>query len=980
MKTDTPSARRRQAALIAAILVIFAGTPAHPQTLTTGALSGTLTSTSGEPLPNVLLTLRDTSAGTLVSLTAARDGRFRFAALSPAVYVLTAERIGYAPLRILHVDVRPERELSLQVQLRLVETPAEEAEERMAPAPVSAIGASEWVPQFALRHLPGRSHTLREARRFSSRTSHGFATEGLPAWLSTVAVDGTPFRAVGLSAGERGAARVEFPDGGFQAAQILANPLDTEWTGTAASLLSAYSLRGAADVRGEVEGQWSGDVLSISTLEGGDVTYADVRGSALLRGPLTGNGARYSLGIDARREQVPVSSAWLDTDAVLQLVAANPALDTYRRAAAPTTTALGGFARIDWPLSQRHQLELTVHAASLPAQDVIAPSGAIPEQDGLDLIVSAGVLSQLGDAVHNELRTSITSSERAAVENAAALPVATFADEALALGVGPAWASARDAHVSVSDALHYTAGGHALKIGGAVTLSGYRYEAAEQIPGEYSFGGVDEFLAGTGVLVRTEGTGPAPDWTDRTLALFAQDRFTIGRDVEVMAGVRAERQTLPASVARDDQWEQLTGIANDEVAAPGIRLSPRASAIWNVGGSGRWVLSASGGIYYDRLDPLILAEWQHSDGSLSARRIAGAVAWPTGGESVGVVGTRLTLLGSGFEAPRTLRAAGGLSASLLEGTTLSLSGVVRRTENLPRRTDLNLVTLPAAQDQHGRDVFGTLVKQGGLVAAEPGSNRLFTTYDEVAGIITDRTSEHWGVSFALDHALSAGFGIVARYTFGRTTDDWFAARYGGWSVAAPHGLGTDSTWSDGTSDFDVPHRATAGVLWSAPAGIRLGAAYRVQSGRPFTPGFRAGVDANGDGVAGNDPAFIDESAAGMDALMSSWPCLRESAGGFAHRNACRTDVVHALDINVAVPLIRFGGGVASARIDVFDALESSQDVPDTALYLIDPAAVLVSDPVARTVRLPLVTNENFGEPLANRHSGRIVRVGLSINW
>jgi hypothetical protein len=118
----------------------------------------------------------------------------------------------------------------------------------------------------------------------------------------------------------------------------------------------------------------------------------------------------------------------------------------------------------------------------------------------------------------------------------------------------------------------------------------------------------------------------------------------------------------------------------------------------------------------------------------------------------------------------------------------------------------------------------------------------------------------------------------------------------------------------------------------------------------------------------------------MDALISSWSCLRTSAGRFAERNACRTSVVHGLDINLTVPLIRFTSGAASLRLDVFDVLESSRDVPDAALYLIDPAADLVVDPVARTVTLPLIANERFGEPLPDRHSGRIVRVGFSINW
>jgi hypothetical protein len=981
MKTVTTSQRCRfPGVLLAGIIVMLVVVPAAAQTLTTGVVSGIVASPSGERVPNVLVTLRDPAAGSTVSVTAARTGTFRFEGLPPATYMLTVERIGFAPLRVVQIEVRPERELSLRLELDPVEGGVTVVDERIAAVAIEPVGSAEWVPKFALTGMPGRSNTLPETGRFSTRVDASFTVEGLPGWLSTAALDGTPFRAVSLLPARRGPGGVSFPVSGIAAAQMILNPLDVEWSGTAGSVLSAYTLRGAEDAHGGFDGQWAGDVLSASSLEGGSVSYSDVRGGAVLRGGAGGGGMPYTIGFDARREQTPVASAWTDADAAQRLIDSEGSLDIYRRAAVTTATALAGFARADWPMSERHDAEFVVHGTLLPSFDVIAPSGAITEQDGLDLVATATVLSQLGDASHNELRASLTSSERTEADDDDALPLTMFVQDALVLGISSQWISARDAHVRVSDALHFRTGRHTLKIGGAATFSEYRYDAQAQPSGEYVFGDVDQFLAGTGVLTRIEGAGSAADWSDRTLAIFAQDRFAIGGDLEITAGLRAERQTLPAEVELDMEWARLTGLANDEVDEPGVRLSPRASVTWNVGGAGRWIVSAAGGIYYDRLDPLILAGWQRDDGSLNVRRVVGDVSWPRADEADGRVAPRLTMLGSGFEAARTLRVTGGVSAPLPAGTTLTLSGVVRRTENLPRRTDLNLVSQGAAEDQHGRVTYGTLVKQGGLVAAEPGSNRLFGSYDEVAAIVTDRSSQHWGMSAGLERALNAGFGFVARYTFGRTTDDWFSAADGGSTMAAPQGLGNDSTWVDGTSDLDVPHRFAAGLIWTGPAAVRVGAAYRMQSGRPFTPGFRSGVDANGDGVTGNDPAFVDDNIPGMDALISSWSCLRTSAGRFAERNACRTSVVHGLDINLTVPLIRFTSGAASLRLDVFDVLESSRDVPDAALYLIDPAADLVVDPVARTVTLPLIANERFGEPLPDRHSGRIVRVGFSINW
>src|SRR5690606_32226605 len=101
---------------------------------------------------------------------------------------------------------------------------------------------------------------------------------------------------------------------------------------------------------------------------------------------------------------------------------------------------------------------------------------------------------------------------------------------------------------------------------------------------------------------------------------------------------------------------------------------------------------------------------------------------------------------------------------------------------------------------------------------------------------------------------------------------------------------------------------------------------------------------------------------------------------FAERNSCRAPLVHAFDVSLSVPVFRVGGASAALTLDAFDLTESAHEYPDAALYLIDPAGELVSDPVARTVTLPLVANPDFGKPLTRRTPGRTLRLGLSFNW
>jgi hypothetical protein len=186
--------------------------------------------------------------------------------------------------------------------------------------------------------------------------------------------------------------------------------------------------------------------------------------------------------------------------------------------------------------------------------------------------------------------------------------------------------------------------------------------------------------------------------------------------------------------------------------------------------------------------------------------------------------------------------------------------------------------------------------------------------------------------------------------------------------------------ADGPSDFDVPHRLVAGGTFRGPMGLRASALYRGESGRPFTPGFRAGVDADADGHAGNEVAFIDASLPGVAEVMAAHPCLQSSTGRFAARNSCRAAAVHTIDLSVGADLVRRGGTSIGLVAELVDMLGAHRRMPDSALYLIDESRQLTRDAAARTVNVPLIANPDFGAALPQRYPGRMLRLGVEVNW
>ncbi|MGH9261074.1 MAG: hypothetical protein ACRD08_14455, partial [Acidimicrobiales bacterium] len=189
-------------------------------------------------------------------------------------------------------------------------------------------------------------------------------------------------------------------------------------------------------------------------------------------------------------------------------------------------------------------------------------------------------------------------------------------------------------------------------------------------------------------------------------------------------------------------------------------------------------------------------------------------------------------------------------------------------------------------------------------------------------------------------------------------------------------------WSDGRSDFDQPHRAVVGLEYRAPGplAVRVAALYRFESGYPFTPGFRDGVDANGDGSARNDPAFVDDAIQGADTLLAEWDCLRAQVGRFAARNSCREPAMHTLDVRAALTVARPRGSAIDLFADAVNVIESDVGIRDRALYLVDPTGTITTDPGTGRITVPLVVNPGFGKLLVRRSNGRFVRLGLRVSY
>ena len=317
---------------------------------------------------------------------------------------------------------------------------------------------------------------------------------------------------------------------------------------------------------------------------------------------------------------------------------------------------------------------------------------------------------------------------------------------------------------------------------------------------------------------------------------------------------------------------------------------------------------------------------------------------------------------------------------------LRVAGSYRHTDFLPRRHDLNRPVGPTSRDQYGRPIYGTLIQEGGLLAVTPGSNRRFSGFDLVSAMDPDGYSDYKGLTLGFEKGLGRSLNFTVAYTYSSTTDNWLSGRDRGGAPTAQLSPFPDSLsgvdWAKGRSDFDVPHRFVFAADFAVPRirAAHVTALFRYRSGYPFTPGFRPGVDANGDGSDRNDPAFVDDTVSGMGAVLGKWECLRPQIGRFAERNSCREPGVKTLDLRLEITPFRFGGYPMALTVDAINVVESDTGIRDAALYLVDPTRATSTNGATGVTTVPLVANPNFGNVLVHQTAGRFWRIGLRVNY
>lgn len=982
--------------------------PLAAQSLTSGSLQGVVVGVDGGSINGAQVTIETATGGAVGVLQTGFSGTFAVRLVAAGEYRVLVEQVGFQPIRRVGVTVAPGQQTAIRVVLERRPPPIVAVEEQVERATPSGMARARLISRAELTSHEGRrdlsdlgGNLTELLAAVDGRAGLALAGGGLTGGRTRLVVDGVSEGSLAHPGWpDQPAVSPVFARDGLDQVTLLSAPVDVEWRGSLGPTIAAQTRRGGNRFLFQPYVSASSGALGSRALDNpADSAALTLRAGAFLSGPIVRDTAHFALRFDYQSVETPTAFPWSQDDAtyrgqavslreVLPAIAADSFGTTIGWLVAPSVRTWkggSGAGRVDWRLGSVHQVSVRAGLASwkeralVLGDDLVSGAGsALAARDAsaaLSLTSSGGTLS-------NELRVGFNLARRE--YGSTALPGTSIVSNGAAFGRSEGLPALFDQKAfEATTAFQVEAGAHRIKLGGGVSVLDYTQDYRYGASGSFLFGSVDGFGAGQGVFSQVVGPAEAARFSTAQLGAFLQNTWLVSPELQLLMGARIDRFTLPVGkLAVDPAWEAGT-VSRDSVYKNGIHVSPRVGFVWDVQNRGEWVVRGGGGLHAAPIDRAAFAEALLFDRDVIVRRGVGSfAAWPALPDAAAApdAGTRLTMLNSTIRSPRTAKFDFGISRRVGTGT-LHLSGAYHHTDYLLRREDLNRLQTSVGATQEGRPLYGSLIQQGGLVVAAPGSNRRFADFDLVSGLSPTGFVDYYEVGALLEQRLSGRVALVASYTFSKTDDNLIGARSADPTDQLnpfPEGL-NGADWSNGRSDFDVPHRGFAQLRMSSGgrSPLTVSARYRVRSGLPFTPGFRAGVDVNGDGSGRNDPAYL---ASGLDVALRGASCDGGINGSFAQRNSCREKMHQALDLSLSVGLpVGALGDRLALTVDAFNLVATETGVVDRALVLIDPAGSIGSGG-SGVVNLPLIANPNFGSLLARRGDPRSIRVGLRLEY
>lgn len=693
------------------------------QTINNASVEGRITDTSSALIVGATITARNTATGIAAMTTSNNAGYFRFPYLAVGSYEISARAKNFR-ITQRNTELNAGATVSLNFELRA--TGAETTitlDENIAPndSMVTQVSATlsyaevTQLPYVSRSFLdlallaPGVSATNTAANQLFAETS---AVPGQGLSINSQRNFSNSFLIDGLSANDDAAGLVQaaFPLDSIASLQVVTSGGQAEFGRALGGYLNFVTRAGTNHFHGTAYGFLRNQRMNAAnalTQTTPPMTQAQFGGS--IGGPIVRDHSFFFLNAEQRNLNqngiltiTPSNAAAINTALAAtgyagpRLTLNSTATNLYSNPAHSTNL----FGRFDNQFSGRDNLSARYSLYHVTAQNsrgaggLIYTSAATALED-FDHTVAVSNILVITPQTMNETRAQFTDSDLSAPVNDPIGPSVSISGVAT-FGTSSTSPTGRKTRLfEVVDNLSHQLGKHSLRAGTDFLYNDLRITFPQSIRGNYAFSSLANFQAGRyTTFTQSFGNYVIPQ-TNPNLGVYVQDEWHATPSLTLNAGVRYDLQFL-----------QTIHTDHDNV-------SPRVGLAWTPFTSGRTILRASYGLFYDRVPLRALSNALQSNGNsttLGANTFVtlalsygqtGAPAFPNINSTAAVpaaVRLSLSTMDPNLQNAYAQQASLEAEQQLAHNTTLSMNFQHVRGEHLLLSVNLNTPTCSATVD------------------------------------------------------------------------------------------------------------------------------------------------------------------------------------------------------------------------------------------------------------------------------------------
>jgi outer membrane receptor protein involved in Fe transport len=794
--------------LIATALIIAGGLPAAAQRPAGVSISGTVTDQTGAVLPNAHVELRG-AAGAVRIATTNESGQFEFASIPPGRYDIVATFDGFATTTVrVAVGTRPPTPVRVTMPLAGISqeiTVGNSVAEIRADA-ISNLDSST-LDEQAIQNLPiFNDDVVGTVSRFLDSTAIG--TNGV-----MLVVNGVEVNSLTLPASTIQQIKInqdpyapEFRQPGRGRIEIITKPGSQHFSGTG-GLVFRDALLNAKDAFAVVKPPEQRRIFE-----------------AFLGGPV-GRSKDTGFTISIMHDSEDTQSVVLATDPS-GLVRANVA-DPFRKAfAAGTLTHQHGNANtivINASYDDETQRNQGVGGVTLPSAAIGWHS---IEQDTV-----YNQLTVIRPTLLNQVRVLVGNEYETWASNSAAPKIVVL--DSFTGGGAQADRSRTEHHIQFTDVVSWTTGRHAVKAGFQIPdWSRRRFDDNTNTAGTFYFSSLADYVASRPYsFIQQAGNGHIV-FLEKVLGGFTQDEIRVRPNLTAVVGLRYD-------------WQNYVRDNNN--------VSPRGSIAFAPGTSGRTVIRAGAGLFYDRSGPGPIQDVLKYNGTQLLRYVVTDPGYPTAFSTQGSTAVQppgIVTFAPGIVIPSSLQYSVSVERQLRKGTNASVTYTNTRGFDLFRSRDVNAPLPP-------------------LYVSRPDA-----AYGVVRQIESAGRARSDSVQFTVKGQFAPRSTGSVQYTLGKARNDTSGVN---WLPPNSYDLALEYA----RADSDQRHRFDFIGTINQGSWVNLGVALALYSGRPYS--IVTGHDDFNTGTANARPAGVARNSvegpgyADLDLRWSRQLFLRRAA-------------------------------------------------------------------------------------------------------